>query len=138
MALLASVAFFPRIIDFQRRNSTVGPNEGSVHFISFGGDRYSMELARGEALGFQPAVYIQPTRERTPWQPEEYHVKLRMEDDDEFEVLEWNPEERFFGISRLRIHPRSDVRFVIEINRGETTVWSGRRWSFQLGGGHAH
>jgi hypothetical protein len=139
MALLASVAFFPRFLEFQRHNTPVGPHGGSVYFIKFEGNRYSMELARPEVpLDFHMGIVLQPTRERTAWQPEEYHVRLRMEEREEVEVLAWNPEMNLFGPSELRFHPAGDWRFEIEVNRGESTVWSGRRWSFRMPQGHGH
>lgn len=138
IGLLASVAFFPRIFDFQRRNTPVGPNGGSLYFISFEGARYSMELARSPALDYHLAVVIQPASDRTSWNPEEYHVRFRVDEDEPFEVLEWHPEEKFFGMSEERYHPMWEARLEIELKRGEETVWSGRRWSFRVGGGHGH
>lgn len=138
IVLLAWVAFFPRFVEFQRRNTPVGPNEGSVYFISFEGDRYSMEFARSEALDFHMAVIIQPTDESTSWNPEEYEVRMRLEDEEEFEVIAWHPEEEHFGLSKERFHPMTDVRLELEIIHGEKTVWSGRRWSYRAGGGHGH
>lgn len=141
IGLLASVALFPRIVDFQRRNTAVGPNGGSVYFISFAGDRYSMEFARSEALDYHLAVVIEPTGEGVSWNPEEHHVRIRLdrgEDGEQSEVLEWQPEEEYFGLSESRFHPMSDVRIEVELNRGDKTVWDGRRWSFRGSGGHGH
>lgn len=138
MALLASVAFFPRFIEFQRRNTEVGPYDGSLYFINFEGERYSIEFARSETLDFHLGVVIQPTREGADWEPEEYHVLIRPDELEETERLEWDPDKGFFGPTELRFDPRGDVRFEVELRRGDESVWSGRKWSFRGRGGHAH
>lgn len=140
IALLASVAFFPRLIEFQRRNTAVGPHEGSLYFIKFEGNRFSMELARPEEFDFHLGVVLEPARDQTIWEPEEYHVVMRVEGDEKeaVERLEWNPEMRLFGPSELRFHPQADFRVGLEINRGDRTVWSGHKWSFRHAGGHGH
>lgn len=138
IALLASVAFFPRIIEFQRRNTPTGPNQGSLYFISFEKNRYSMELVRSEEYDFYMGALIQPARDKTPWEPGEYQVGLRMEGEGDFERLDWNPEAGLFGPSQLRLHPSTDVRVDLEVYREDKTVWSGTRWSFRPGGGHGH
>jgi hypothetical protein len=135
--LLASVAMFPRLMDYQRKNTPVGPNQGNVYFINLGGDRFSFELARNAALDFHLHVFLRPVRDNTTWQPEDYTVRLAV-DDSEAIRLQWAPEVGAFGPSELRFHPQAEFRFRVEIIRDGTTVWSGRRWSFREGSGHSH
>jgi hypothetical protein len=135
--LLASVALFPRLMDYRRTNTLVGPNQGNVYFIKLEGDRFSLELARNEALDFHLYAFIRPVRDNTPWQPEKYSVKLAM-DGEEATHLAWDPVTGAFGPSEPRFHPRGEFRFHIEIMRDDARVWSGRRWSFAEGTGHSH
>lgn len=138
IGLLASVALFPRIVEFKRRHTPFGPHGGSFYEISFQGGDYSMELARSEAYDFRTAIYIEPLDEQSDWEPAEYSVRLRLDGQEEFEVLAWDSVEEYFGLSEHRIHPRSDMLMELELKRGEEVVWSGRRWSFREAGGHGH
>lgn len=135
--LLAAVAFFPRIMDYQRRNTPTGPNQGNVYFVKLEGERYSMELVRSEPHDFHLHVFLLPVRERTVWQPEDYHVTVGIEGEGE-ERLEWDAETGSFGPSEARFHPMGEFRFGLSIEREDETLWSGRRWSFAENSGHAH
>jgi hypothetical protein len=137
---LGSVAFYPRYLDFKRRNAPVGPHGGTLHFISFEGNRYSMELARSEALDFRLHVVIHPVRETTPWRPEDYQVRYRFTrgEDREWRILEWDPELRSFGPSEEQFHPRGDYRLDLQLLREGRSVWEGLRWTYPGGGGHGH
>lgn len=136
--LLASVALFPRLMEYRRQTTPMGPHEGSLYFISFEGARYSMELARSEQFDFYLHIFIQPVRDGTAWQPEDHQVTLSFAGEETTYLLPWDPETGAFASSELRIHPRSEIRLDLGINRGEETVWSGRRWSFPVGSGHSH
>lgn len=138
--LLAWVVLFPKYMEHQRAHTPVGPWEGSVYEITLDGNRYSMELARPEELDFRLHVFLNPVSDEIDWQPEDFHVTAQL-DGEEKERLEWDPETGAFGGSALRLHPMGEFRIDLAIKRGDETVWSGRRWSFQVGGGsrgHGH
>lgn len=138
IALLLSVAFFPKFIEFQRRRTPIGPHLGSVYKISFEKRKFGIELARSAEFDYRPAIYIIPLEEGVEWQPEEYEMRLRFEGLDNFETLEWDPVEEYFGLSEHQIHPSVDLRMEMELIHGDKTVWSGKRWSFRVSGGHSH
>jgi hypothetical protein len=137
---LASIALYPRYFEWKRHNTPNGPNGGTLYFISFEGNRYSMELARSEELDFYMHVFVHPVREATAWSPERFQIRFRLTNlqDEEPEVLDWNAELRAFGPSRLQYHPRGDYQLALEVLREGNVVWEGRRWAYQPGHGHGH
>lgn len=139
LATLAAVALYPRFIDFQRRNAAIGPNGGTLHFISLEGERYSLEFARSEALDFYLTIFLRPVRDATEWTPENYSIRYSpVGVMDEWEDLEWDAELNAFGPSQYQYHPLSEFRVELEILREGEVLWRGRRWSFRQGHGHGH
>ncbi len=137
-ALLASIIFYPRWIDYRRAHAPRGPLGGNLYNVSLAGDRFTMELARGEDQEYRASFHLTPVREETTWVPMEHEIVFRLENtEDEFERLSWNPEINGFGYSELQYNPIFDYVFEIRVERRGETVWSGTRWSFrQVGGGH--
>jgi len=138
IGLLLSVAFFPKFIEFRRSRTPIGPHHGSFYRISFEKKKFGMEIARSVEFDYRFAFYIVPLNEEVDWEPQEYELRMRMENMDDFETLPWDPVEEYFGLSEHQIHPAVDVRLEMELIRGDKVVWSGKRWSFRVSAGHSH
>lgn len=136
LVLLAWVALFPRIVDFQRRYAEFGPNGGTLYTISVDGNRYSLEIARSEELDYRLTYFLRPKDESVQWTPEEFRVRSRIAGQEEFEVLDWDEDIGGFGPSEYQLNPIGDYRVEVHIHRGDRRVWRGERWAFRLGSGH--
>lgn len=136
---LAMVAFYPQYQEFRRKNTPVGPNLGPVYFISIEGERFSMELARSPEMDFHLGVILQPVRDRVAWRPEDHTIRFWVEEQEETRTeLEWDPNAGYFGPTEDQFHPSLDYPLEIEIWRGDSLIWNGRRWAYRLRAEHEH
>lgn len=140
IGLLASVAFYPRFVDYRRAHAPRGPMDGNIYTIRMEGERFTMEMARGESQDYHMSFHLQPVRPETVWIPFEHEIFFRLENTGaEFERIGWNPEINGFGLSHYQYNPMHDYIMEIRIERNGREVWSGTRWSFrQFAGGHGH
>lgn len=130
-SLLAWVALHPKIHEYRRTRTEVGPHGGSLYTVKLNRKPFALELARSQEFDYHLWVFLEPTEEGTEWEPEDHSVGFGVER-AEWENLAWDPEQGAFGPSTIRFHPLGDYQLTLEVRRGEERLWRGDRWSFRV------